>query len=413
MPYSVPRFRPGPAVGFLSICLICGCTSTRSTTTALHTPVEHASEEIPEELLLDVGIARFEMGDLDEKEIEKQGTSETIRNAESHFIPYHLKSTLQQTGHWGAVRVVPDQAASVDLLINGTIVKSNGEKLKLRIRTVDAAGDVWLEKTYEMNIDERSYRGAVIGQKDVYQPVYNRIANDLAALRSNVGQEETNRIRTISKMRFAADLAPDPFETYLEKDGDRYRLSRLPADDDTMIARLMQIRDREYMYVDTLDEYYERFYQDMWPEYENWRKFNQTEIEALREIKRSATQRIVGGVLLIAAAVALEVTEVENVETLRDVLVLGGGAVVVDGIDVSKQGAIHRAGIEELSESFSADLDTIVVEFEGKQVELTGTTQEQFRQWRDLLRKIYQEETGFDSDVTEQREVPNTNVAMP
>ena len=86
---------------------------------------------------------------------------------------------------------------------------------------------------------------------------------------------------------------------------------------------------------------------------------------------------------------------------------------VVDGIEVSKQGAIHRAGIEELSESFSADLETVVVEFEGKQVELTGTVEEQFQQWRELLRKIYLEETGFDTDMTDQRDVPMTDVAMP
>ena len=31
------------------------------------------------------------------------------------------------------------------------------------------------------------------------------------------------------------------------------------------------------MYVDTLNEYYEAFYNDMWPSYENWRKLNMTE----------------------------------------------------------------------------------------------------------------------------------------
>lgn len=407
------RLMTRPTIGFLALLLVCGCATTHSARTRAPTPIDQAQQEIPEEQLLDVGIAQFHKGELDEKKMEKQGTSETIRHAESHFIPHHLKNTLQQTGHWGAVRVVPSKTASVDLFIEGKIVESHGEALELWITAVDAMGDTWLEKSYEMEIDGQSYVGTVMGQKDVYQSLYNRIANDLASLVGNLSASEAERIRTTSRMRFAAEFAPDPFASYIENVGDQYRLTRLPAEKDTMIARLIQIRDREYMYIDTLDEYYERFYQDMWPDYENWRKFSQTEMEALREVKRSAAKRIAGGVLLIAAAIALEVGEVENVETLRDVLVLGGGAVVVDGIEVSKQGAIHRAGIEELSESFSADLETVVVEFEGKHVELTGTVEEQFQQWRELLRKIYLEETGFDTDMTAQRDVPMTDVAMP
>ena len=38
--------------------------------------------------------------------------------------------------------------------------------------------------------------------------------------------------------------------------------------------------------------------------------------------------------------------------------------------------------------------------FEGKQYELTGTAEEQYKRWRELLREIYLAETGFDQDVT-------------
>ena len=38
----------------------------------------------------------------------------------------------------------------------------------------------------------------------------------------------------------------------------------------------------------------------------------------------------------------------------------------------------------------------VVMEFQGKKYELTGSAEEQYRHWRELLRKIYYEETGFD-----------------
>ena len=41
-----------------------------------------------------------------------------------------------------------------------------------------------------------------------------------------------------------------------------------------MMDRLLKIREREYMYVDTLNQQYEEFYDEMWPPYENWRKLN-------------------------------------------------------------------------------------------------------------------------------------------
>ncbi len=107
------------------------------------------------------------------------------------------------------------------------------------------------------------------------------------------------------------------------------------------------------------------------------------------------------GVAMIAAAVMLETEGVENTGTLRDVLVMGGTQVVINGINVSRQGAMHKTAITELSETFSSEMEPIVVEFEGKNYELTGTTQEQYAQWRELLRKIYEQETGFDTDMAE------------
>ena len=89
-----------------------------------------------------------------------------------------------------------------------------------------------------------------------------------------------------------------------------------------MIDRLMQVRDREYMYIDTLDKYYENFYWRMRPQYDEWRKFNQTELEALHEVNRKSATRIAGGVALIAAAIALEIAGVSSSPTLRDVMVL-------------------------------------------------------------------------------------------
>jgi hypothetical protein len=208
-------------------------------------------------------------------------------------------------------------------------------------------------------------------------------------------------------LRFAADFAPEGFGDYLSRDKkDRVTIDRLPADDDPMMERMLKIRDRDYMFVDTLNEYYEGFYNEMWPAYENWRKANRTEQAALREIRRQAFMRKAAGALLLALAVALDVGDVQNTDALQNIMIFTGGAVIIDGINVSKEAEIHRAAIEELSESFGSEMEPVVMEFEGKEYELTGSAEEQYKRWRELLREIYYTETGFDQQNGSETDRP-------
>ena len=373
-----------------------GC-ATYSAHQVVPTPIVQAKEEIPEEALLDVGIEVFESGELPEEEAKDQGTNFEIRKAESHFIPYHLKNTLQQSSHWGAVRVVPAGTDQVDLLVKGEIIESNGEHLVLKIEVIDATGNTWMEKIYEEKATPALYNDNIAGQRDAYQALYNTIANDMAALKRQLNAYDIRQIRTISKLKFAADFAPEIFGDYLGENAKGITtINRIPADNDPFMARLLRIRERDHMYVDTLNEYYEAFYNEMWPDYENWRKNNLTEQTALREMKRSAYARMAGGALMMALAIALG-GEVDNT-ALLNTMVFVGGAVIINGINISKQAEIHAMAVQELSESFGNEMKPVVMEFQGKEYELSGSAEEQYAHWRELLRKIYYAETGFGPD---------------
>jgi hypothetical protein len=361
------------------------------------TSMLQAQQEIPEEKLLDVGIAVFKSEELTEEKAKDEGTHPDIRKAERHFIAYHLKNTMQQSSHWGAVRVIPTETPDMDLLVQGEILESNGEQLILRVEVIDGAGTSWLSKAYKAKATQDSYTDNVLGQKDAFQDLYNAIANDVVAFKKQLSHEEIQEIRAISKLKFAAEFAPDAFGDYLsEEKKEKIRVNRLPADDDPMMERLLQIRDRDHMYVDTLNEYYEGFYAEMWPPYEEWRKANRTEQIALRKIKRDAYVRQAAGAIMLALALALAAGDVDNTYALQNSLLIVGGAVIIDGINISKQAEIHRMAIQELSESFGNEMKPVVMEFQGRKYELTGSAEEQYRHWRELLRKIYYEETGFE-----------------
>jgi hypothetical protein len=381
---------------FFCVVAFAGC-ATYNAQKVGPTPIEQAKTEIPEEQLLDVGILVFETKEVTPETAEKEGTNADIRKAETHFIPYHLKNTLHQSSHWGAIQVVPAETNSVDLMVKGKILESNGEHLVLEIDVIDASQKRWFKKAYSAKASDATYSGNTRGEKDAYQDIYNAIANDMARYKMKLTAAQIKNIRTIAKLKFAREFAPDAFGGYLKAD-DKNQLSvnRLPAKNDPMMERLLQIREREYMYVDTLNHQYEGFYAEMWPAYENWRQLNLTERTAIKKIRREAMTKQLIGALLIAGAIAAGSQDSNIGRTMAPAMVIIGGQVFISGWNVSKETQMHKAAIEELSDSFGAEMQPVTMEFEGQQYELTGSAEEQFKNWKKLLHQIYFAETGFE-----------------
>ena len=193
-----------------------------------------AQTSAPEASLVDVGILVFDPGLPADpsglRKLEAMGIFTEVREAEAIYVPVHLERTLQKAATWGAVRLIPN-ASVVDVTVSGSILSSNGNELKLKVRAVDSRGKVWLDKRYKGKADEDVYlRGG--STDDPFQQLYNQIANDLLSKRKKLDDEDVQTIDRISRLRFAADLAPVAFSDYLEVKKSRYSVARLPARDD-------------------------------------------------------------------------------------------------------------------------------------------------------------------------------------
>ncbi len=94
------------AVVVLTVVAIPACTVTEIVT-AEETEFVVASTPKEESQLLDVGVIEFNSGIPENNDTDKSRIYDEIRNAESRYLAYHLKTTMQGTGHWGAVRVLP------------------------------------------------------------------------------------------------------------------------------------------------------------------------------------------------------------------------------------------------------------------------------------------------------------------
>jgi len=382
-----------PLLGLLS-----ACASTASNHRKDSPPVDlqKISQELPDEQLLDVWIELFDPGELPTKEKEALGLSREIRAAEARYMPIHLRAIMEKTGYWGAVRVVPYNTEGAEVLVRGLILNSNGEDLELQITAEDASGRTWFKKTYKGEVYPQVY-DLLRGDNDSFQMVYRLIANDLAKSRNELTGEEITAIRRFAKVRFAADMAPDAFAGHLERDKKGYyQLNRLPAENDPAFKRVLLVRERDFLLVDTLNGHFENFYLEMKDPYKEWRKARGLESAELREVKKKANTRKALGVAAILGAIAIEALGGgSNTGTLRDVMVLGGAVAIKQGMDINSQSPIHQAAIEELGDSFTTETKPMVVDVDGEVLELTGSAEAQYQQWRELMREMYQTETGL------------------
>lgn len=381
----------------LMLLALSACTTTQVVTSNSKPPMQ-SNEFIPQDELLDIGIQPLNPGIPDDIEaIEKALIVPDVRRAESSYLAYHLKDTLELTGNWGAVRVTPETSNAVDLIVTGNIIQSDGELLKVSIQVTDASGKIWYTRTYEDMASKFSYEKPV---EDPFQDLYNKIADDILLARQSLTRGQVVAIKTIANLKFASDLAPDAFGDYLASSS-RGELSvkQLPADNDGMMKRVNRIKEQEYLFVDTLDDYYSRFHREMRASYDEWRHATYEEAIRLREVQRQAKSRLVGGALLIVGGIAAgNESSTWAGDAAAAGAVVGGIGAIKSGLERRKEAEIHAESLRELSQSLGTEITPYVLDIEGRTIELSGTAQEQYVQWRKLLRDIYTQETALPAN---------------
>jgi hypothetical protein len=374
--------------------LISGCSTAR-TIDYKETSLDRAAAEVPDVERLDVGIILFDPGtSADSLADEKKLIFPEVRQAEARYMPYQLKTTLESSGHWGSVWVVPQRSDAVDLTVTGRIDLSNGLNVSVHIGAWDATGREWLNKGYTVQVAEKAYSKYREPGQDPYQVFYNEVANDLLAIRQKMSAAELRTLRNVAELRYGAQLVPEAFAGLLEQDrAGTYELRRLPAENDPMVSRMRAVREREYALVDTLNEYYANLYYEIGKPYEDWRKMSREEVIRYQDLKRSAFVRGSAGALAILAAVLYEGSGGDN-SAITMTGVIGGIEGIKSGLGKNTEANISRESLKELGGSFNAEAEPIVVEVEGQTRRLTGTAEERYQEWRRLLREIYSAETG-------------------
>ena len=359
---------------------------------------EKATAEVPADELLDVGVRLFDPNiPENEAEREKKRVFPDVRHAESRYIPTLIRDTLEDTGYWGQARVLPRDGTGMDVYVDGRILESTGREIKLDVTVTDATGRTWFTKVYEAEADLRAYKDTISKPRDPFDNVYNTLANDLLAARHKLSAEQRVAIREVSDLRFANDLAPYAFGSYLTQDRKGvYKTVRLPAPGDPMMERMDRVRERDYTLVDTLNEHYTTFGAKMSESYTNWRKYSHEELEAESLARRqSITRQVLGAAAVIGGIIAESEVNSSAGSAAATAAVLGGIYAVKSGFDKRAEIKLHSESLKQLGDSFQAEVQPMVIDIEGRTLELKGSAEEQYAEWRRLLKDLYENETGL------------------
>jgi hypothetical protein len=343
--------------------------------------------------LLDLAVIPFKSSENKSQNNNNSPISSTAQNAEGLFLANQLTSTIQGTSAWGAVRSIPDRKTIVDVYIEGKIINSDGEKLTLEISVSDVANRSWYTKTYTQTVGYYAYKKDMEIYRDPFQNLFNNIANDLLEYNQKLSSGEIKKLSTISDLKFAEDFSPESFEGHIEKTVlGELKILRLPAKNDPILMKISDLRERDHLFIDTMQGYYDNFSRRMNKPYQSWRQATHEEISSARELKRQSVARTVGGIAAVIGGIMASGSTSGSAQSAGAVAIGTGALLVKSGMEKRSELKIHEDVLAELEQSLESEIEPRIIELENDRVVLTGNVTEHYNQWKSYLKQRYEAE---------------------
>jgi hypothetical protein len=296
------------------------------------------------------------------------GTPE-VRRAEARYLPMFLRYRLEASGLFGAVRVLPEIDNSAQLTIEGVIQRSDGAYLALDLKARDSTGRIWVDKRYEgAAIPSATLTGDPLAEDD-FAALFSGIVRDLTAAQAGLTAAQREEIRTIALLRYGIGLVPASFQAYLRENPDgTVSVLRLPAANDPLLQRIAEIREHEYLFIDVVDQEYQRFFGDIKPVYDMWRQFQREQSSSAADFATRET-------------------------TAESVYARGSYYALQESYNNYRWAKVNELYLDELREGFANEVEPTELALENSLYTLTGTMEQQYREWRSILAELYELET--------------------
>ena len=334
--------------------------------------------------------------------------------AETQFAASRLRSTLEDSQQWGAVQIAPASGRRVfDVWVECRILRSTGRTLDVYATVKDATENVWLSVQYFLDLTTAGDGPS----KTPYQPLWNRLANDMANYRqTKVPMHTIGKIKRTKNLRYAAGMS-SAFNKHLQVQGNKVFPISEPAADNPQWELAQSNRQIENDYFDQVSQVYldgENQLAKSYSEYLNQKRISALNIaqaeaqrqqhvaQAQQKKKQADNQKFWGSVVQVGG----ELLDIKPAE--RDVVRQVGGHMSKTGAElerqadqhdrVAKQAAqkatIHATTMQKQSQAFDRAVQTAVVSIQGREVALTGSLEAQHAKLKKVLAEIQQLENG-------------------
>jgi hypothetical protein len=346
--------------------------------------------------VFDPGLPLNDRGDVDYKAVGKAGLWPQLRRAEANRFAVETKRAVEKLGTFGSVSVVPTATASADVYLLGSIDKSDSEIIKLSVNVLDSQGKLWGKRQFEHKVAKGFYRDRTNDNKDPYSPVFMQIADYVYELLKTKSEKEKETIKHITELRYAQLYAPEVFSQHLKlkktwSGNYEYKLRSLPSQNDSVVNRIKPLRVQDQLFIDRLQTQYEGFHAKSDDSYRAWQKETLPEILATKKSRSDRNVRIGAGLAMATLAVLLGQNSNSTAGELGTIVgVVASGALLKSALDKNAELKVHKQSLDELGESLDLELSPQLITHNDQTIELTGTANEQYQQWKNHLKAIYE-----------------------
>ena len=94
--------------------------------------------------------------------------------------------------------------------------------------------------------------------------------------------------------------------------------------------------------------------------------------------------------------------DARSTRTAGQVGIGAGVGIFMSGLHKQEEAKVHQEALDEISDSLDSEMRTHTIALENRTVTLSGSVNEQYDQWREILREIYNAETGQTPAATEE-----------
>ena len=350
---------------------------------------------------LEVNIEEFDPGlDGDSDTWKKKGIWPELRRTESRRFAYKLKEAFEKTNLFGSAYVTPKGNYLADIVIEGSIIISNGEDLHLKISAKDSSNRSFINKTYKHRVKEEFFSNQRNKDKDAYDPLMRAIVGDVVKYLS---RNDVQSISKITELRYATQLNEENFSDSLSLSSrGTYSLNFIPAANDPNFINAQNIRSKDLNFRDQIQSQYKGFLSQVDSDYKIWQKEAFKISKRKREAEQAATGAAIAGVFL-AIASAYAASESYSSGNYYDTGpvwgTLGAAALISESMASKEEAKRLTANINQISASLDSQVAPTVIEFEGKALKFEGTIKSQFKNWKAYLNDYFEEQNKINKEI--------------